>query len=280
MRLGIHMPLKGGFETNITRVKEIGCQTVQIFPGNPTGWKMGAADPREMEKRIAVVNEHAIHPLVVHSAYLINLATPAEDFYEKSRLLLGATMQRAALYRSPYVVLHTGNHGGLGIQQGLKRITETIAAEMVRWPASVKLLLENTAGSGTAIGSKLEELAEILKAFPDGKLGICFDTAHAWGAGYDLSSASSTEQLLEQFDKLIGLKHLCALHLNDSRAACGSRIDRHEHIGQGAIGLECFKVLLNNQWPENLPAILETPEIGSEWDRKNLEIIRSLIKGA
>ncbi|MEW5783674.1 MAG: deoxyribonuclease IV [Bacillota bacterium] len=278
MRLGIHMPLKGGFAQNIKRVKEIGCDAVQIFPGNPTGWKMGVADPLEMEKRLISLHEQSIHPLVVHSAYLINLAATSDDFYEKSRQLLKATMERAALYRSPYVVLHTGNHGGLGVGQGLARIIETISSERSGWPVSVKLLLENTAGSGTALGSRLEELAEIMHAFPRGALGVCFDTAHAWGAGYDLGSASATELLLEQFEKLIGLDHLCVLHLNDSKAACGSRVDRHDHIGLGAIGPECFRTLLRQPWPADLPAILETPEIGSEWDRKNMETLHSLLE--
>ena len=129
MRLGIHMPLKGGFAPNVARAKEIGCEAVQVFVGNPTGWKMGKADPLELEKRLAALEKHDLHPLVVHSAYLINLASPNEEFYEKSRQLLAATMERAALYRSPYVVLHTGNHGGLGVPQGIKRIIETIAAD-------------------------------------------------------------------------------------------------------------------------------------------------------
>ena len=138
------------------------------------------------------------------------------------------------------------------------------------------LLLENTAGSGTALGSRLEELAEILRAFPDGCLGICFDTAHAWGAGYDLGSAAATERFLEQFHKLIGLEHLQVLHLNDSKVALGSRVDRHEHIGRGAIGSACFQVLLNQKWSANMPLILETPEIGTDWDRRNLETLHSL----
>lgn len=276
MRLGIHMPLKGGFEQNITRIKDIGCETVQFFPGNPTGWRMAAADPVELGKRVSHSTQHQIFPLVIHSAYLINLASPSPEFYEKSKLLLKSTMERAALYRSPYVVLHTGNHGGQGVEQGIEQIIKTISAEQPGWPAAVKLLLENTAGSGTALGSRIEELSQIINAFPRGVLGVCFDTAHGWAAGYDCGSKGGIEETLEQFDQLIGLEHLCAIHLNDSKAEKGSRVDRHEHIGYGSIKLEGFKALLNQKWPPDLPFILETPEIGTDWDRVNLGTIRSL----
>jgi deoxyribonuclease-4 len=271
------MPLKGGFEQNILRLKGFGCETVQIFPGNPTGWKMGAAEPKELAKRADFLEEQSIHPLVVHSAYLINLASASEDFYAKSKSLLKATMEKALLYRSPFVVLHTGNHGGLGVERGLERIGETIAAELPGWPAPVKLLLENTAGGGTALGSRFEELARIIKNFPPGALGVCLDTAHAWAAGYDLGGEKGVAETLEQFDRIIGLEHLQLLHLNDSRVRRGSRADRHEHIGRGAIGFDGFKALLTRPWPVGFPAILETPEIGSDWDRANLETLQSLV---
>ncbi len=278
MRLGIHMPLKGGFEKNISRAKAIGCETVQLFPGNPTGWRLGAPDPVLFEKRASLLDEQQIYPLIFHSAYLINLATPSPDFLQKSKLLLQATMERAAMYRSPYVVLHTGNHGGQGVEQGIEQIIKTIDEALPHWPPAVKLLLENTAGSGTALGSSLEELAVILKSFPPGTLGVCFDTAHAWAAGYDCGSRKGIEELLEQFENKIGLEHLLVIHINDSKAACGSRVDRHEHIGRGAINLEGFKALLNQNWPADFPFILETPEIGSDWDRVNLETVCSLLE--
>lgn len=278
MRLGIHMPLKGGFEKNISRVKAIGCETVQLFPGNPTGWRLGAPDPDLLEKRASFLEEQQIYPLIVHSAYLINLASPSPDFLEKSKLLLQGTMERAAMYRSPYVVLHTGNHGGQGVDRGIAQIIEAIEAALPQWPPSVKLLLENTAGSGTALGSHLEELAAILKSFPPGTLGVCFDTAHAWAAGYDCGSREGIAALLDQFESKIGLEHLLAIHINDSKAALGSRVDRHEHIGRGAIGLEGFKALLHHHWPAGFPFILETPEIGTDWDRVNLETVRALLE--
>ena len=273
MRFGVHMAQKGGFAANLRRLKEMGFRSDLSRQSNcledgrcpSRSWRGGG-----------LAEELEIRPLVIHCPDLINLASPNPDFHDRSRELLRQTMERAALYGSPYVVLHTGNHGGAGIEAGLELLVETIAGELPRWPAGVKLLLENTAGSGTALGSRFEELARVLKAFPPGALGVCFDTAHAWGAGYDLGSARGVEQTLEQFEKHIGLEHLCLLHLNDAKAGLGSRVDRHEHIGCGGIGREGFRALLNQDWPEDMPAILETPEMGGPWDRRNLEMLVEL----
>lgn len=278
MRLGIHIPLKGGFPANLMRVKEYGCETIQLFAGNPTGWKMAPPNLPEIEKRVALAREQSIYPLVIHCAYLVNLATTSPEFHEKSVRLLNDTMERASLHRAPFVVLHTGNHGGAGVERGLNQIIRTISGIYPEWPGGVKLLLENTAGSGTALGSSFEELARVLQAFPAGTLGVCLDTAHGWAAGYDFGSADGVKELLERFDKIIGLEKLCLLHLNDSRVGRGSRVDRHEHIGRGRIGLEGFRELLRQPWPEEMPAILETPEIGSDWDRQNLETLRRLLE--
>lgn len=277
MRLGVHMPLKGGFAANLMRVKEFGCETIQLFAGNPTGWKMAPANIPEIEKRAELAREQSIFPLVIHCAYLVNLATLSPDFHEKSIHLLNETMQRAALYGSPYVVLHPGSHGGAGVEQGLEQVIESISGALAEWPQGVKLLLENTAGSGTALGSTFEELARLLGAFPAGALGICLDTAHGWAAGYDFGTAGGVAEMLEQFERLIGLEQLCALHMNDAKVARGSRVDRHEHIGHGQMGLDGFRELLRHPWPGEMPAILETPDMGSDWDRKNLEALRSLL---
>ena len=149
---------------------------------------------------------------------------------------------------------------------------------MPQWPESVKLLLENTAGSGTALGSNFEELAGILQSFPKGKLGVCIDTAHSWAAGYDLGSAGGVNKTLSQFDKTVGFKNLHVIHVNDTKVKLGARVDRHAHIGEGSISLDGFSALLNFGWPEDLPVILETPENGTDWDRINMEKLTGLIK--
>ena len=277
MRFGVHMPLKGGFEANIKRVKAIGCRTIQIFPGNPTGWKMGKLDGAEIASRSQLVKEADLQPLVVHCAYLINLATNNLDFLAKSKQLLNETIERAALYRAPFVVLHTGNHGGEGKEKGLTQIIESIGEGLPNWPASVQLLLENTAGSGTALGADYYELGEILKAFPAGRFGVCIDTAHSWAAGYDFGSADGVKRSLEELDQAVGLENLKVIHVNDTKVKLGSRVDRHAHLGEGNIALEGFGALVNFGWPEDLPFILETPDNGTEWDQINLDKLTSLV---
>ncbi|NLA04317.1 MAG: deoxyribonuclease IV [Firmicutes bacterium] len=278
MRLGVHLPLKGGFAANLKRVKNYGCETIQIFAGNPTAWKMAAPNHEEINKRVSLARELSVYPVVIHSAYLINLASRSPDFHEKSISLLDETMMRASLYGAPYVVLHVGNHGGAGIEPGLEQVVATISRSLPGWPDGVKLLLENTAGGGTALGSSLEELAHVLNSFPKGTLGVCLDTAHGWAAGYDFGSAEGVKEFLEQFERCMGLENLCVLHMNDAKVARGSRVDRHEHIGLGQIGVDGFRELLRQSWAPEMPAILETPEMGSDWDRRNLEALRSLLQ--
>ena len=276
MRFGVHMPQAGGFPKNVKRVAEIGCRTIQIFPGNPTGWKMGKLEDKEIEKRSGLLKEMDIAPLVVHSAYLINLATNNEEFLQKSKQLLNETMERAGLYGAPFVVLHTGNHGGQGVERGLKQIIESIEAGLPIWPESVKLLLENTAGSGTALGSNYSELGAVLKAFPRGRLGVCIDTAHSWAGGYDFASAEGVKKAFAELDSELGLDNLHVIHVNDTKVKCGARVDRHAHIGEGNIGLEGFRALINYGWPEDFPFILETPDMGTERDKQNLDKLKDL----
>jgi deoxyribonuclease IV len=276
VRFGVHMPQTGGFKKNVERVAAIGCRTIQIFPGNPTGWRMGKLENSEIEQRSALLEEHDLHPLVVHSAYLINLATNNEEFLIKSKKLLDETMERAGYYRAPFVILHTGNHGGQGVEKGLAQIIESIRAGLPVWPDSVKLLLENTAGSGTALGSNFEELAGILQSFPRGKLGICIDTAHSWAAGYDIGSSAAVAKTLSHLDKTVGLEHLHVIHVNDTKVKLGARVDRHAHIGEGNISLEGFGAFINYGWPEDFPIILETPENGTDWDSLNMDKLAGL----
>lgn len=278
MRFGVHMPQKGGFEKNVKRVSGIGFQTIQIFPGNPTGWKMGKLELSAIEKRAKFLEQLDIAPLVVHSAYLINLASSNKDFLVKSKKLLDETMERAGFYRAPYVILHTGNHGGQGKEKGMAQIIDSISEGLAKWPDSTKLLLENTAGSGTAMGANFEELSEIINSFPKGKLGTCFDTAHGWAAGYDIGSLRSVHRIFSEFDRIVGLENLHVVHVNDTKVACGSRVDRHAHIGEGSISSEGFSAIINYGWPEDFPFILETPENGTDWDRANLETLNNLVK--
>jgi len=188
-------------------------------------------------------------------------------------------MERAALHQAPFVILHTGNHGGAGVEKGLTQIIESIEEGLAVWPESVKLLLENTAGSGTALGAKYSELGEVLKAFPKGKLGVCIDTAHSWAGGYDFGSAEGVNKALKELDSFVGLDQLHVIHVNDTKVKLGARVDRHAHLGEGNIGLEGFATLVNYGWPDEFPFILETPDIGTEKDKENLDRLKGLVEG-
>lgn len=280
MRFGIHMPLKGGFEKNVDRCREIGCRTVQIFAGNPTAWAPPRLNTREIGFRKALLSRAGLRPLLIHTAYLINLASPNPEFYRKSLSLFRDTMERAFLYGAPFVVLHTGNHGNGGREEGLVRLVETLKKEVPTWAEGTMLLLENTAGGGSALGSRLEELGEILRCFsPNDPLGICLDTAHAWAAGYNLSQKEGVNKTLDILDREVGLERVKAVHANDSAVPLGSQKDRHAHIGRGEIGLAGFAALLQAPWPRDFPVILETPAIGSDFDRQNLAALEEARKG-
>lgn len=276
MRFGIHMPQKGGFARNVKRAAEIGCQTLQLFIGNPTGWNPPRLDPVEAENRRRLLKQYNIYPLVVHTAYLINLSAKKEEFYQKSRLLLQQTMENAHLIGSPYVVMHIGSHGGRGYKEGMELFISTLEAEIPKFPSGVELLLENTAGGGTSLGGTFISIGNILKAIgKDAPLGVCLDTAHAWAAGYDLSTLEGTERAVEELHEHIGMENIKVIHANDNSTPRGSHRDRHSHLGEGLIGAEGFKNFFSYPWPEDIPVILETPEMGSHWDAINMSRLRS-----
>lgn len=275
MRFGIHMPQKGGFARNVQRAAEIGCRSLQIFVGNPTGWNLPQLDSGEAERRRRLLHEHGIYPLVVHSAYLINLAAKKEEFYHKSRRLLQRTMENAQLLGSPYVVLHVGSHGGRGYREGMELFISTLEAEMPNWPSGVELLLENTAGGGTSLGGTFISVGNILKTLgSDAPLGVCLDTAHAWAAGYDLSTPEGIERAMDELCEHVGMERVKVIHANDTATPRGSHRDRHSHLGEGSIGEEGFTAFFQYPWPEDIPVILETPEMGSCWDAINMDRLR------
>ncbi len=278
MRMGVHMSIKGNFAKSLKRIKEIGGETIQMFPGNPTSWKAPSTPPEEIVKRVALMEELDIYPMVVHTAYLINLASAKDDFYQKSRKLLRETLEHAVLYKAPYVVLHTGSHGGAGPEAGFKKLFSAIEEELKDWPGDVKLLLENTAGGGSYLGGRIKDIGRILKRFPGAPLGLCLDTAHAWAAGYNISGEDGVAALLEEIDKEVGLQNLFVIHANDTKEEISSRHDRHYHIGEGLIGIEGFRALLRQDWPRDFPVILETPDNGTEKDKENIDVLKSFIK--
>ena len=275
MRFGIHLTQKGGFSKNVKRAAQIGCQSLQIFAGNPTSWKSPLLNPEELKKRSAVLKENDIYPLIIHAPYLVNLSAVKEEFYHKSRQLLRETMERAAYLDASFVVLHVGSHRGMGFEEGIELFISTLKTESRHWPEKVRLLLENTAGGGHSLGGSFASIGYILKSVGgDLPLGVCLDTAHAWAAGYNFSTAEGFKSLMDDLHSHIGREQIKVLHVNDTGTPCGSHRDRHAHLGDGLIGEEGFTAFLRFPWPDELPAILETPEMGTDWDLVNLNRLR------
>ena len=275
MRFGIHMSQKGGFVRNVRRAAEIGCETLQVFVGNPTSWRAPQMETAEIDRRRRVLKECSIDPLVVHTAYLINLSAKNEEFHTKSTRLLRQTMHNAHLLGSSYVVLHVGSHGGRGYQEGMDLFIRTLKKEIEHWPPGVELLLENTAGGGTSLGGTFISIGRILHSLgKEAPVGVCLDTAHAWAAGYGFSTPEDLAKTMDELYEHIGKEKVKAIHFNDSSSPRGSYRDRHAHLGEGMIGAEALQAFLGYPWPEKMPFILETPEMGTDKDALNLGRLR------
>lgn len=275
MRFGLHMPLKGGFSHNVNRAAGLGCQSLQIFTGNPRAWHLAPPNQTELEQRRRLLQEKNIYPLMIHAAYLINLSSANEIFLKNSCELLQKTTERAALIGAPYVVVHVGSHGGRGFDAGMKIFISMLEQELKKWPPQVTLLLENTAGGGSSLGGTFNSLGLILSELgPDAPVGICLDTAHAWAAGYDLSSAKGMQESMDELFAAVGFERVIAIHANNIGSPRGAHRDRHVHLREGLIPPEAFSRMLSYPWPEELPVILESPEIGSHWDEINLADLR------
>lgn len=278
MRLGFHVSIEGGFLKAIKRAEERMCETIQIFSRNPRGWQIKELSQKEVKLFREELNNAHISPLIVHLPYLPNLASPDEILYQKSIESFQIELKRADLLGADYLVFHPGKRGGLSVKEGLKRVSEGLKQAFDKVQTKVKVLVENTSGQGSEVCWSFSEIAEVLKVSHDkNQLGVCLDTAHAFSAGYNLSNRRGVEEMLEEFDKFINLERLSLVHLNDSRVPCGSRIDRHEDIGKGYIGIQGFRVLVNHLFLSRLPFIMETPWKGLRNDLKNLKTVKRLL---
>ncbi len=259
---------------------QIGCEAVQVFSRSPRGGKARELPETEVSEMKAVLAKNGIEPLVVHAPYFLNLASFDEAKRASSVDLLVEECMRAHLLGARFVVVHLGHRhqSEETPEPALLRSGRSIKQSLEECPDSVTVLLENTAGQGKEIGWAFEDLAALMKDLPEDKTGVCLDTCHAFGAGYDLSNPQGIEDSLEAFDRCIGLSRLRLLHLNDSKGALGCRVDRHAHIGHGNIGLEGFKALLNNPaLPPGLAGILETPVDSPSSHRDNIGVIKSIL---
>ena len=279
--LGTHMSIAGGLHLAFTRIRKVKGEALQIFLSNQRQWKTPPLTSEMIEDfRLQWQKNHRM-VVAAHDSYLINLAAPDQATVEKSVTAFADELVRAAALEIPFLITHPGSHRGQGVETGLKRFVHNLdSAIRISGTSTVSVLIETTAGQGTNLGSKFEEISFILRQshYKD-RLGVCFDTSHAFAAGYDLRTPETYEETFFLFDQIIGLQRLKFFHLNDSKRPLGSRVDRHEHIGKGQIGLQGFRLLMNDPRFQDHPMVLETPK-GKDLkeDKKNLKVLRSLIR--
>ncbi len=260
------------------RARRLGCQTIQMFSRNPRQWKNDSLKEDEVRMFKEDMGKGEIYPVFVHMPYLPNLASPEESLYSRSVESLHQDLIRTGILAVAYLVIHLGSKGNSEEGDALARISRAINEVFARVRNGVIILLENTAGQGTEVGHTFSQIKAISDRVEDkNRIGVCLDTAHAFEAGYDLSREKGLEGTIEDFDRLIGLEKLYLIHLNDSKTPLGSHVDRHWHIGEGYIGLEGFRRIVNHRQLSHLPAIMETPRHDDKDDLKNMSVIRGLI---
>ena len=278
--LGAHMSISGGLHKAIDRAVAAGCGTLQIFTRSSNQWKGKPVGDKDAELFRATFAASGLHEVISHDIYLINLAAPEGDTRTKSLAAFADEMATCAQLGINKIVMHPGSHTTDPPEIGLERVIAAFNQLFEDVPQYEGLvLLETTAGQGTNLGRTFEELQIIINGsrYPD-RFGICFDTCHTFAAGYNTATAEGYADVMEQFDRLLGLQRLHCFHFNDSKKGLGSRVDRHEQIGQGALGLEPFRFLMNDPRFTTVPKILETPKgDNDEMDQVNLTLLRGLV---
>jgi deoxyribonuclease-4 len=283
-RIGIHTSSAGGVEVAAERAYRLGCNTLQVFSSSPRQWKPYDLSPSQCEAMNRIRREHDLRPLVIHAGYLLNLAANSELFYQKTIAAFRAEVERALALGAEYLVVHPGSFRGASREQGLARAADAIrlATEGLNLKdGGLTVLIENTAGAEFSLGSSFEQVAAlvaVLRAIVP--CAACLDTCHMHVAGYDIVSAEGYENTLRQIDQTIGLANVPVWHTNDARAKFGSKLDRHEQIGRGTIGLEPFRRLLNDPRLRHAAFIGETPIYAPGDDLRNVEALKLLVADA
>jgi len=276
--VGFHVSIEGSIDKAVDRALKLGCNTFQIFTRNPRQWMARALTSEETKAFTEKVQVNDVKPVFGHMAYLPNLASSRDAVYSRSVTTLTLELERCRQLEIPYLVIHLGSHLGAGVEFGFTRIVNAIDRAFEVADGSVTLLLENSAGSGNSMGSSFEQLEHIMNRLSESEqVGICFDTCHAFAAGYDLRSQKAVEGTLRAFDTIIGIEKLKLVHLNDSKGDLNSHIDRHQHIGAGRIGDEGFRNVLKSRLGQ-LPLILETPKDEKTGDIENLRKVHALAR--
>ena len=273
------MSIGGGVHRAIERACSIQCRAMQIFVKNNMQWFARPFTRDEIRAFLEHADRQQLAAVFAHANYLINLAATNPQFHANSLRALSEELVRADQLTLPFIVLHPGAHLGAGEEAGLEKIVRSIDQVFAAVPkVKTRIALETTAGQGSSLGHKFEHLAAIIALVREPeRLCVCLDTAHVFAAGFDLTTEAGTRKMFRQFDDVIGMERLVALHLNDSKTACGSRVDRHEHIGKGRIGLHAFRVIMRDRRFRKIPKVLETPK-GKELreDVINLRTLRQL----
>jgi deoxyribonuclease-4 len=270
MRFGLHLPTGGRLADAPERAAICGCQSLQIFCGNPRGWSKPPLDRERVAEFKAAAVRAQLEPVIVHATYLINLAAPDDSIYRLSVSAFLDELRRSADLGARFYVVHSGSHKGTGEEGGRARIREALRRALDEVPAAPEILLENTAGTANSLGTTLQDLAALLEGAPTARASLCFDTCHALAAGYEIRTPEGVGKLLDEFDRVLSLSRLRCLHVNDSKGGLDSHLDRHEHIGEGAVGASGFQAFFSDRRLWDLPAILETPLDGPDDDRRNL----------
>lgn len=278
MRIGFHVSIAGGFSLAVQRAHELGCTCMQIFSRNPRGWTvkpLGKDDVAEFKKRR---KQWDIGPVFVHTNYLINLASSKSDLYEKSIEQFVVDLERTEHLGAEYLVTHLGSASSMDAAWMIDRVSQALNMAMKLHPPKATILLENTAGEKGDVGYTLEQVQEVISRLNDSsRIGMCYDTCHGFAAGYDIRTKKDVDALAKKIESTVGLKRLKGIHLNDCLRDFNSRVDRHWHIGEGKIGLDGFKVLLNHPSFKDVPKIMETPKETEEDDPRNMMTVKLLL---
>jgi deoxyribonuclease-4 len=283
-RIGPHVPIGAGLARAAERAHAVGASVIQVFTDDPRAWTPRAEPRPDLATFRELLAERDV-PLLVHASYLVNLATPDELVFERSVERVRQELGAAAAMGGRAVNVHVGSHRGAGVRAGVERTAqaiERIVRDLGPEGAVPRLVLEDSAGQGDSLGVTIEELGRILDAaerrgVPRQRLGVCLDTAHLWGAGYDLDDPASVDAMLASLDQVVGVDGLAMIHLNDSLAPKGSRADRHQHIGEGRIGERGLGHLVRHPRLSTVPMILETPGMEHGWDAVNMARVRALL---
>lgn len=286
LKVGFHVSIAGGISNSVDNARKLGCTAFQIFSRNPRGWAAKPLDPTDVKLFRDKLSSSGIgqDSVIVHMPYLPNLSGPPGEFYDKSALTLAEEMQRCNALGIQNLVIHLGSHRGAGQGQGITQLVKAIddavaSADKLDSQNSVNILLENNAGQKNAIGANFEELRAILDKITSKRhVGVCLDTCHLFASGYDVRSASGVKSTLEKFDKIVGLRELRAIHLNDSKGELNSNLDRHQHIGLGHIGPAGISAFVRQSATRTLPFIMETPIDDERGDEENMKAVARLIK--